>query len=342
MLMLLFVHSPSAQISTFCGAVIPTSSNFFGNASAISSIFAISLVIMLLMAGISAMLWALGYSFRMNGLIRASRQELGEIAITMLVVFIFVGAFSAVSSLATGPPSLLSGTGAYSASVFMDDCNQLVNHAQVLFQYSFDIGFINDLTLFASSLTIDLHPDGLGISFSPLSGYATATKVVGLLFIFTGVMAGLLLGVGVALGIFYVLMPIFLFAGIILRTLPWTRPAGGAFLGLFVGFYIVFPILLHFLLFNSPPFAAAPPVLGGSIWNFLANPGATFTLSAGLLQIIDPAFSTQIIITILIPALYATFSFAFSFIISFDFAEAAGAFLGSPTLRTSQALNKLL
>ena len=352
LLVLLAVRSPSAQTSSFCQDVIPQAgATFLSQTGSINTMLGISIVIMLTMAALSGMLYMIGYSFRINNLVRVSKQEFGEIAVTALIVLVFVGTFTLLSN-ASISPKLFSNTGAYSQGIFADDCNVLSGYALVMFEYSFDLGIVQDFTLFASTIKVSYMPEGYGISFSPLSGYATSFKVIALLFLFAGGMSGLLLGIGVVLGIFYAIMPLFLFAGIILRTLPWTRAAGGAFLGIFLGFFIVFPVLLHFLLYNTPP---SINLIGGSpseynqitipsfsdIFNML-NPGATFTIRASLNSIIDPSYATDVILSVLIPGMYGVFSFAFAFIISFDFAETAGDFLGSPSLSTSRSLNKLL
>ena len=243
LLALLAVHTPSAQATNFCtgsstnaGVIPQPGTTLLSNTGSLNTILGLSLLIMLMMAAISGLLYAIGYSFRINGLVRASKQEFGEIAVTALIVFVLVGTFYVTAGLANTPPALIAGTGAYSRGVFVDDCNQLSSYALLLFEYSFDLGTVQDFTILVSSITVSLQPDNFGPIFTPLAGLYSSVHAIGLLFIFAGVMGGLLLAIGVALGIFYAIMPIFLFAGIILRTLPWTRAAGGSFLGLFIGF----------------------------------------------------------------------------------------------------------
>lgn len=343
LLLIIAAHTPAAQ--SFCNSVIP-SGNLFGQIGSLNVILGTTLLIMLLMASISGILYAVGYSFRLNGLLRVSKQELGEIAITTAIVFVLVGTF-VVTTQTTFPTTLLANSGAYSRGIFASDCNQLTGYALILFQYSFDIGINSDFTQLVQNIAVSVQPLNFGVSFSPLAGYATSVQALSLLFMFSGAMGGLLLAIGIILGIFYMIMPLFLFAGIILRTLPWTRAAGGAFLGIFIGFFIVFPLLLHFIVFSAPA-NLGPETVGvlstGSftdIFNLL-NPGATFSIGSSLLSIIDPQAMVSVIVSVLVPALYAVFAFLLSFIISFDFAEVAGDFLGAPSLSTSRSLNKLL
>ena len=346
LMLLALMHAPSAQ-STICSSIIPSgNSTLFSNTGAMNTILGISLLILLVMAMISAMLYAIGYSFRLNNLVGISKREFGEIAVTALVVFILVGAFSITGSFA--PPKLVSSTGAYSSGIFLSDCNQLSAYSFTLFSYSFDLGIVQDVVQLAAGTNIALTPYNLGVSFNPFQGYLSVSNAISDLFVLAGAVAGLLIGIGVILGVFYKIMPIFLFAGIILRTLPPTRAAGGAFIGLFIGFFIVFPIMLHFILVNTPSnlspsqLGPSPIGFGGGFINWLSNPGLTFTLWSSITSILDPSYTVEYILGVLVPSLYAVFAVVFSFIVSFDFAEIMGDFLGSPSLSTSKSLNRML
>lgn len=347
LLMLVLVQSPAAQ--SFCSSVIPSGNLLStGSLGSINSLLGISAVIMLLMASISGVLYAIGYSFKINGLVRASKQEFGEIAITVLIVFVLVGVFTLTVPVTQSQSQLLANTGAYSRSIFNSDCSQLTGYGLIMFQYAFDLGVTADFTKLIQGFTIKIMPINFGISFSPYSGYSISLTAVNLLFIFSGLVGGILFAGGVVLGVFYAIMPLFLFAGIVLRTLPWTRAAGGAFLGIFIGFFIVFPLILHFIVFNAPA-NLGPESVGvlsrGTLANLLSsfdNPGILFTLSESLLAIADPQAMVQTIVTVLVPAMYGVFAFIFSFIIAFDFSEVMGDFLGSPSLSTSKSLNKML
>ncbi len=352
LLVILLMRVPSAQ--TICNIFVPTpnpptspTGNFFGSVGSINSLLGVSLIIMLVMATISGLLYMFGYSFRINNLVSLSKQEFGEIAITTVIVLVLVGTFSLTSALTATP--LLAPSGAYSQGIFYSDCASMTNYAITLFDYSFDLGITQDFTKLVGGVTLKFQPADFGFSVSPFRGYSSVDNAIGELFILAGGMAGLLLAIGVLLGIFYSIMPLFLFAGIILRTMPWTRPAGGAFLGMFIGFFIVFPLLLHFIIANTPanltPSQLGPLPQSGIaalIFNSLGNPGASFTLLSSILSIVDPTFAMTTILGVIVPSMYGIFAAIFSFIIAFDFAETAGDFLGAPSLSTAQSLNKLL
>jgi len=345
---LLLVHAPSAQGFgiEYCSSVIPTQ-NGLSNLGSLSTILGFSLVIMLTMAAIAGLAFGIGYAFRMGGLQQAGKQELGEIVITTLIVLVLLGTFTIGNALS--PPQLLTNGGAYNPVTFIDDCTNLANYGFTLLQYLFDLVATQDFLNLLSSFTVNLMPLSFGVSFTPFGGYGLVAASTNLLFLASGGMGALLLSISAVLGIFYAIMPLFLFAGIILRTLPVTRPAGGAFLGIFIAFYFVFPILLHFMIANTPV-TLTPSQLGqapttgyfASFLNLLENPGATFTFFNSITILFDPSYTLGLITAVLIPAMYGVFSAIFSFMISFDFAELMGDFLGSPSLRSGDALKRLL
>ncbi len=355
LLVMMLVHPATAQLSdlvpsvtSFCagsfgnpGVIPPANNTFIANYTSINNILFISLLILLTMAAISGLIYAFGYSFRINNLLIASRQEFGEIAVTAIIIFVLVGTFTLTTSIST--PTLLQGTGAYNQGTFVSDCNSLTTDAFTLYTEWFNLGIDTDEVQMVESIQISLQPDGFGISFSPFKGYASSFKAITWLYTIAGEVAGLLLGVSVGLGIFYAIMPLFLFAGIILRTMPWSRAAGGAFLGLFIGFYIVFPILLHFMLVTAPsvPTPLSPGGGIGTILNYFGSFGSSGA-AAGIITLLNTQYSITLMLDVLVPTLYAIFAVAFSFLISFDFAEASADFLGSPGLHTSHSLNKLL
>ncbi len=348
MFTVLAIASPTAAATgTFCSAAIPpTSQTPLGNYSSLSGILGISLLIMLVMALIVAAVYMIGYSARINKLVNFSKQEIGEIFVTVLVVLIFVGSFAATASFA--PPTIISGTGAYNSQIFVDDCNLLTSPAIQLFTYYIDIAVSQDVQSLIGSLTINIMPYDFGVSFSPFAGLGTANAPVGLLLTGIGGLAGLLVAVSVVLGVFYSIMPLFLFAGIILRTLPWTRAAGGAFLGMFIAFYMVFPILLHFMLVAAPsttsngvpqlPLSGVSSSLLGNASNF----GAIFALVSSFVTVFDPVQLVLFLIGLFAENFYAVFCIVFSFIIAFDFMEMAGDFLGAPSLSSGKSLKGLL
>ncbi len=349
MFTILAVSSPTADYtSSFCSAAIPlTSLTPLGNYTSLSGILGISLLILLVMALIAALIYMIGYSAKVNKLVNFSKQEFGEIFVTVLVVLIFVGSFATASSFTA--PKILSAAGAYNYNVFFNDCSILTTPAVQIFSYYIDLAVAQDIQALISSLKISIMPYNFGVTFSPFAGLSTANAPISMLLSALGGLAGLLIAVSIILGVFYAIMPLFLFAGIILRTLPWTRAAGGAFLGMFIAFYMVFPILLHFMLAAASA-SAIPNVPPGTplssfssdILGNASNFGVIFAIMSSFLSVFDPAQLLLFLVGLFAQNFYAVFCVLFSFIISFDFMEAAGDLLGAPSLNSKQSLNKLL
>ena len=133
---------------------------------------------------------------------------------------------------------------------------------------------------------------------------------------------------------------------------------------MFIGFYIVFPLLLHIMLagyLGNP--SLIPTVLNSNgnpsqltanyITSANQNSGSGTTTSvAGFIwtsikDIFTTAFSANgiaggFIVNVIEPSLFTILVVIISFIISFDFAEACGDLLGAPSLRASHIFNKVL
>ncbi|MDE1833058.1 MAG: hypothetical protein KGH58_01425, partial [Candidatus Micrarchaeota archaeon] len=200
--------------------------------------------------------------------------------------------------------------------------------------------------------------------FQPYLGLQTVSSLVNVLNSFLGAFALVLVGAGVLIGLLYTIFPLFLYVGIVLRTIPWTRAAGGSFLGVFLGFYIVFPLLLYSMLgaYNAvfPGQAQQLSDVGASTTSLTSvvsgsatstfNPLSILNLFGSLLGKATGGFAyilsqgtLQFIITQDIqPFAYVGFALVISFIISFDFLEAAGDMLGAPSLTSENMLKKII
>ena len=344
LLMLLANTAGASSLSqSFCQSVIPSGNSVLSTYASLKGLVGLSLIIMLTMGFLAGLAFMLGYVFRIDRLARFGIAEVGEILVTALVVLVFLGSFTAFS-----PPKLLTGSGAYNSGIFMSDCEGLANASLGLVPVYIDIAVSQDVITLVSSLKIEVEPEYFGGSIMPLSGYSVVTQAIGLFFNLSGALAGLLIGVAILMGVFYAVLPFFLFAGIVLRTLPVTRAAGGAFLGLFMAFYIFFPILLHFMLAVLPASALpfTPPSVGGFFQgsvNVIYNIGGEL---ANFFSIISNSFNPTALLSVLIGILvdnfYAVIGLIIAFIISFDMMEAMGDLLGAPSLSSRNTLNRLL
>ncbi|MEM3876034.1 MAG: hypothetical protein QXP35_03070, partial [Candidatus Micrarchaeaceae archaeon] len=183
----------------------------------------------------------------------------------------------------------------------------------------------------------------------------------------SGMLIMLLFGMSIILGIIYAFFPIFLYIGIVLRAVPWTRAAGGAFLGLFAGLYIMFPIMLYFGLMGPAAFqclastssastASTSSACPNSAASALSQVNSNFQASkvssvnsginifTSIINTINGVIAPFGFITtyILEPVLYTLIIYIFSLIIAFNFMEQVGDLLGAPSLSSEHALKNVI
>jgi hypothetical protein len=347
------------------GGVIPNADILSSQANGEQTVLNISLLIMLVMLLIVSIMYMIGYVFSLPALKEMVKVEIGEVFITGLIVLIFVGSFLGISAATTQNYFSVAGSN-FGRNVFVDDCGYLSASSVSILQPFFQINIFRYVIEALSSLTIKLEPTYFGFSVKPLAGYMLFDNLLAVLDDAAGAFILLNLGTLLILGIIYALFPLFLYAGIILRTIPWTRAAGGAFLGIFIGFYIVFPLLLHLMLGGYSATLLAPSTgttgttstttqsyaqqiinqLSGqssgtgavtAVSGILSSTFSSFGLAGPATSAVSTYFSSSgvvggFIANVIEPSLFTLFSIIVSFIIAIDIAEVAGDMLGAPSL----------
>ncbi len=356
---------PIISTST-CGTMMSDAGSAFGNAGAYTSLLTYATLIMLVMFTVVGLTYALGYAFGIEKLTRFSKAELGEIAVTAIVVGVLIGTFSAVTAasyVTSGSGLLPIAGGQFGEQVFVSDCNYLIGGSEQILSPLVIIALENIPLSLAAGTTVSFEPTGFGVSFRPLAGLAFLNGLLGLLVSIGGAVFGILFGFGAFMAIIYALFPIFLFVGIVLRTIPVTRAAGGAFLGLFVGFYVFFPLLLNLMLvyLSGAPTASmvmqfcGQQVSGTSglqylndLGSCLGNSGLSNLLGAGpalvngLVSILSIDPITIFIVNVIEPAFYTLFAVVIALVLSYDFMETLASLLGSPSLKSHTALKSVI
>ena len=320
----------------------------FNHISSLNGMLGISLFIILIMLTITGLLYGIGYAFKIDKLIRFSKTEIGEIILTVLIVFIFLGTFDLAngitSSSITAP---VTGTHIFSNSLFQSACGKLADSSISLISPLLGVLANNLFYQFVQSLSISIEPNHFGISFAPLAGIGLQVYLLGIVYNLTWMLIMVMLGLAIFLYIIYSIFPLFLFFGITLRTIPWTRAAGGAFLGMFIGFFILLPIMLNYMLMI--PSSQITSVTTASISSDLS--GGLSTINSQGAQLLTPSISGQLItgttgindlLSILETVIFSVVSAVISIIITIDFSETLGDFLGAPSLATSNTLKKLI
>lgn len=352
--LLLAMLPTSAQADTLsmCSDIInPNNIIFTGQSGSAQSILTLSLLIMVTMMLISGFLYAIGYAFRIDKVLRFAKTEIGEVLVTALIVFIFIGTFS-VASLTIGTKNLFAlGNGALNDNVFISDCSFLSQKSFDLIAPMFAVSYQDLAINFLGTLKINFKPDYFGVSFDPLAGMTLIRPMLTTFMYLISIFIVIPIGATMFLAFIYALFPLFLYLGIVLRTFPLTRAAGGTFLGLFIAFYVVFPMLLYVMLAN---YTSTAPTTAPS-----AGMAATITqlvsvVSSGIptqwMNSIGETFSSIFVQGLLDsfiqdfvePVMYVMFSIFLTLIISFDFMEALGDLLGAPSLRSADMLKRVL
>ncbi len=312
---------------------------------AVNNIIEVSLLILLLMLNLAALMYLLGSAIKLRQLVNFGRTEIGEVFITALIVFIFLGGFQYENALPTTGNYLELAPEVVSQGIFQSDCASLASGS--LTALSEDV-----VPLIVQMDTLQLYSnvnfgatvtyEGL-VSVTPFAGLGFVLQLYGKVLPIIIVLIGLPLAGTAILAIFYAIGPLFLYLGIILRTVPFTRAAGGSFLGLFLSFYILFPLLLYLLIANvslatlSVQTESLSQMLNSLTPGGTGNPFTAITSSFGGLVEVQ-----AIVITVVAQLLYLVLSLILALLIAFDFMERSGDVLGSPSLASKHTLRNII
>lgn len=322
--------------------------NFDGAGAMIS----IALLLILTMFIITGITYALSSVFKLDKLARFSRVEIGEIAVTLLIVLIFLGTFSASNAI-SGPSSFFPAANhPISSQTFSSACEGLSASSFNLVGPLIVFGMQQEVVSLFASISISVSPNFFGFSVNPFMGLKVISRVLTFAMSVGTGFIGLMVGMIVVLYIIYGVFPLFFFIGIVLRTIPWTRAAGGSFLGLFISFYILFPLLLHFLLAanivaiptstQSSTSSALSSITSSVSQEFSLGPLSVLSDLANMVSVLPSQVLSNFITYIITPTIFTLVAVAISLIIAFDFSETIGSFLGASSLTSSRMLNKVV
>ncbi len=345
------------------GGLIPASNVLAGHGKGEQSLLDMSVFIMLTLVLVGSVIYIVGYVLALENVKNMAKAEFGEILVTAIVVFIFIGGFN-LASIGANPQNVFHAAGNnFGRQTYVDDCMYMTGTSMGLILPLFVAGRIQWFMDLVESFQVNLNPAYFGPSFAPFLGYNLFDTMFGILTTVGWGMVLMVLAITVLLGFIFAFFPVFLYAGIVLRSLPWTRAAGGAFLGLFVGFYIVFPLLLHVMLsgyasttsgytslLNNQVVTQAGIASGLTAQSrngASATAGYLSNLVAEVEDVYDIASSgtfgivNGFVLFVIEPAAFTVFAIVFALIISFDFAEIAGRLLGAPNLSAGMMVGRL-
>ncbi|MDE1845683.1 MAG: hypothetical protein KGH53_00140 [Candidatus Micrarchaeota archaeon] len=346
-------------------------------------LFSLEIVLAVLM--VLAIMYAIATAFGIQRVITFVRTEYLESVLNIVIIVLLFGGIGVLAGgigfISNLGASVVSSSGvqqvgSYTLSlassssigtitqVYNSICNTYFNDAVLHFAGLGALSNENLIYSIASGLEIQAMPNGMGIKFSPFFGITPFVQVLSFM---TPLITGAIiveLGIIFLLGLIYYLFPIFLYLGILLRCLPWTRAAGGTLLALFIGFYVFFPALLY-------PFASIDyRCLAGQSSSCTLQPQQTINLPPvpstaqcpSLAQSIACAFSVALNVPALrtfffegqfialldfwifsiINASFQIFGVVISFVVSYSLLEGFADLLGAPSLTAKNLLRNVI
>jgi hypothetical protein len=334
--------APYGNAAAFCQSFVSAQvlSNNSGSIYAANSMIVITLLLLLLMLNIAALTYLFGSAIKLPQLVTFGRTEIGEVLITAIIVFIFLGGFQIENSLPVPGNYLALAPGVINQGIFQNDCASLAGGSLTALSTDLiPLAVASDIVQFSSSINYGAYVTNEGFSARPLAGLLYSTQLYGKLIPILVALIALPLAGAAILAIFYAIAPLFLYLGIILRTIPFTRAAGGSFLGMFVAFYLLFPLLLYLLIANVS--VATSTISASSLSHLTGNiqPGISFLPSYSELGL---GITKQVIVTAVAQLLYLVLAFALTIVIAFDFMERAGDLLGAPSLASTHTLRNII
>jgi hypothetical protein len=363
-MLLLVVASVGAQDfpasycpNLFSGTSSGTSSpNLLIQGSTYTGLLSISLLIVLLVLTALGIVYAFGLAFRVESLKAFTRSEVLESFLNIILIIVIgtgVAFSGSVIAFVTnvGLAGIQSVTGNTQAalaavqptdtqSVYTGICNNYVTKGISDIKANIEQGQIPLAVMnFVMSIGDTFEEEGNGITISPLMGAFPIVSLLSTQVAAFDAIIGLLLVIVFFLFIIYSIFPVFLYVGILLRSFPWTRAAGGTFIAMFIAFYIIFPAILYpfslymqsvavtlnvptgvYNSFGLETVLGAIPYFGGT---------AMLTEISGFAQTV--AATGLQLMGILI-----------GLVVSLDLVEAIGKLLGAPSAHTRSLLGKLL
>ncbi|MDE1865512.1 MAG: hypothetical protein KGH94_02645 [Candidatus Micrarchaeota archaeon] len=373
-----FTASPIMQ--TLCAGtntangIIPANPIIGAGTQGVTSVVGMTLVILLVVLFASAILYMVSQVMAIPRLTNFVKVELAEMVGTAALITIFFGAFYATAFATSGSAQALNPTVHFNGparSVFVNDCAMLGSASIAVIGPIFITGTVNYGLQFVSSVDLTVAPGGFGFEDKPLSGLGIITTSLNEL---QGIMSAFLVAIFAVvflLGLIYSLFPLLLYLGIVLRAMPWSRAAGGIFIAMFIGFYIVFPMMLSYTMnglssivsqqsndFYGSSFASGAsnlfsPTSSSGIDNLLNSTsqqsGGTAMMSyLGNILASLAGFGTNygavngFIVEFMGPAIMIAVMIAISLVVALDFADILSDLLGAPSLSSESLLKRVL
>jgi hypothetical protein len=374
-MLLLLVSSASAFSlpSTFCSDLFTgtNANNPLLNASSYASLLGISLLVVLMVLTVLGITYAIGMAFKVESLKNFTKSEFLESFFNIvLIVVISSGVALSGSAIAfvtniglAGIQSVSSQSASCGASSAGGQCASSIAPAQAVqvtdaksvylgicnnyVQNGIDTSISNAVQGQVSvqiltamlGMTFDWRISGNGVMFIPLWGIFPVVSLVNTQVGIFDAIIGMLLLITFLLYIIYSVFPVFLYVGILLRSFPWTRTAGGTLIAMFIAFYIIFPAILYpFSLYLQNLYGALSIPTSNLTGFSYSAVLAVLPLVSGTNMLSELSGFAQTLATVGLQLM----GVLIGLMISLDIVEAIGKLLGAPSTHTRSLLGKLL
>jgi hypothetical protein len=310
----------------------------------------VALMIVLAVMTFLGIIYGIGLGFGIDSLKSFVRIEIIE-SIFNVVLIAVVGSGLAFSNGAMAFLIDISGVGfgastttlTNSQSVYSAICNSYINDgAERVMPYV--ISSTASLTLLNTfkSIVIFADPVYFGFEGMPFAGLEPVSNLLDMQMDFFMLMIGFFIAVPVILWLIFNLFPWFLYAGILLRSFPWTRTAGGSLMALFIAFYIIFPaVMLPFTTYTVNGNVDQSPWSGQNVGQILSYSFASIT---GILTVFFGGVFGQVQSFGIVASNLAVqmLGLLVSLLVSLDMVEVLGRLLGAPSLHTRKLFSKVI
>ena len=341
----------------------------FGTFTNFQGLISIAILIMVVMFGILSVAYAIGAAFQIQNLTNFAKQEMLEQVFNAAVIAIILVGIQSMAPFLTFFANLgITGTNyvsstpvpafagnTQSSTIFIDLCNA-VNHNIIgpaftnWFFLVIDLFWVNIF----NSFTVNLMPNGLGVSAAPYGGLMLLVQLIW--DDQSTYMGAMFFGIFLVVLLFFIyyLFPLFLYLGLALRSFPWTRAAGGSLMAMFIAFYIIFPGLLFPFVYivNGQGSATSAGLCNGS--QYASNPFCqppTFAIES-LKVVFAQAFQlsfaqsyyndVKAFVDGMIQVGLSIFGLVIALLIAYESVEKIGTILGAPSASAQRVLSRVL
>lgn len=365
------LFDPSGNLASkpFSASAFPSPTGAFPNAQLISlrggasytGLLFFSLLLVLLVLSLMGIAYALGSAFQIRSITDFVKTEYLQTVLNLAIIVFIMGGMLVVDNLVVGVSQFIGYVASTATSSLVGVGNPIITAPSItnindLYVSSSGVceNYWNDakgqiINIIAAGVLsfsygivggiyVEVMPSFFGFAYSPFAGMVIPIHILELYSGALSLVLGMEVGMILFMAIIYYLFPIFLYLGILFRCFPWTRAAGGAFLGLFIAFYIFFPAILYpFSLINfsslAPLTTSSPPLITGI--------GDILTTTFGFVSVYVPGLIESLTTTIAY-SLLQVFGIVAALIVSEDVLELFGDVLGAPSLQAKNFLRKVV